>query len=117
MTRQELYQLIKEHNLEDKIKQFFNGKNYTNISTVNLDTFVSNHIRRKEKVLSGMSEHQSNAYCNRMICNAIKNFCEKNPGIDFGKVAYILDINRVRRQDNSQQVLWKINAALNKYKK
>ena len=40
MERKEVYAVIKENNLQDVIKQYF-GKNYTNISTDKLNTFIA----------------------------------------------------------------------------
>lgn len=46
MNRKELYNLIKKNNLQDKIKNHF-GKNYTNVSTEDLQSFTSLNIQHE----------------------------------------------------------------------
>lgn len=41
MDRKELYQIIKDNNLSDEIKNYF-GKNYTVVSSISLEEFISN---------------------------------------------------------------------------
>lgn len=41
-SRKELYDYIKSHNLADAVKKEY-GKNYTNVTTAELDTFVNVH--------------------------------------------------------------------------
>ena len=41
-SRKELYDYIKSHNLADAVKEKY-GKNYTNVTTAELDTFVNVH--------------------------------------------------------------------------
>ena len=41
-SRKELYDYIKSHNLTDAVKKEY-GKNYTNVATAELDTFVNVH--------------------------------------------------------------------------
>lgn len=41
-SRKELYDYIKSHNLADAVKKEY-GKNYTNVTTAELDTFVNAH--------------------------------------------------------------------------
>lgn len=46
-SRKELYDYIKSHNLTDAVKKEY-GKNYTNVSTADLDSFVSSQSTKKE---------------------------------------------------------------------
>lgn len=46
-SRKELYDYIKSHNLADAVKKEY-GKNYTNVSTADLDSFVSSQSTKKE---------------------------------------------------------------------
>lgn len=117
MTRQEIYQQIKNNHLEDSIKEAFDGKNYTNVSTISLETFLRKHKSKTEKKLSGLTEAQSNAQCNVLIVNIIRDYTRENPNLGFGEILHKLDINSVPRNDASQQVLHRINASLNRLKK
>lgn len=46
-SRKELYDYVKSHNLSDAVKAKY-GKNYTNVSTADLDSFVSSQSAKKE---------------------------------------------------------------------
>ena len=46
-SRKELYDYVKSHNLSDAVKAKY-GKNYTNVSTADLDSFVSSQSIKKE---------------------------------------------------------------------
>ena len=46
-SRKELYDYVKSHNLSDAVKAKY-GKNYTNVSTADLDSFVSSQSTKKE---------------------------------------------------------------------
>lgn len=115
MTRQEIYQQIKNNHLEDSIKESFNGKNYTNLSTIELEGFVNKFLLKNKKKLSGLTEDQSNAQCNVLIVNTIRDFLRQNPTIGFGEVCHRLDLVSVLKTDTSQQVLHRINACTNRY--
>lgn len=117
MTRQEIYQHIKTNHLEDDIKSNFKGRNYTNISTPDLEEFLIKRIRKAERRLSGMTESQSNTQCNAKIINIIRNFVSNNPTLRFGEIIYNLDLNSVMKSDTSQEVLQRINASINRDKR
>lgn len=42
MTRTEVFAYIKQHNLQDNVKAHF-GRNFTQVGTVELNTFIANH--------------------------------------------------------------------------
>ena len=42
MTRSEVYDEIVKYNLQNKVKELY-GRNYTNVSTVDLISMVNNH--------------------------------------------------------------------------
>lgn len=117
MTRQEIYQQIKNNHLEEDIKSHFHGRNYTNISTPELEEFVSKHIKKADKKLSGMTEKQSNVLCNAKIMNMIDDYVRNHANFRFGEIIYNLDLNSVMKSDTSQEVLQRINAAINRTKR
>lgn len=117
MTRKEIYEKIKELNLEEKIKISFNGRNYTNIPTTELLSFIEKEQKRDNKELSGMTRKHSNAICNRIILNLLFKFIEANPGVPFGYVLSYFNINDIDISEDSQKVLWRINSILNRSKK
>lgn len=47
MTRKELYEAIVKENMQDAIKNYFD-KNYTNISTANLESFVNDWYSKNQ---------------------------------------------------------------------
>lgn len=115
MTRQEIYQQIKNNHLEDSIKESFNGRNYTNLSTIELEGFVNKFLAKNKKKLSGLTEDQSNAQCNVLIVNKIREFLRQNPHMGFGELCHRLELDSVFKTDTSQQVLHRINACINRY--
>lgn len=117
MTRKEIYEKIKELNLEEKIKISFNGRNYTNIPTTELLSFIEKEQVRGNKELSGMTEKRSNTICNMIILNMLFKFIEDNPGVPFGYVLSYFNINDINISENSQKVLWRINSILNRSKR
>lgn len=54
-TRQELYDFIKSNHLEDAIKEKF-GKNFTNVSTLDLINFAADHACVEEKPEKSLTE-------------------------------------------------------------
>lgn len=117
MTRKEIYEKIKELNLEEKIKISFNGRNYTNIPTTELLSFIEKEQGQDNKELSGMTRKQSNAMCNRIILDLLFKFTEANPGVPFDYVLSYFNINDIDISEDSQKVLWRINSILNRSKR
>lgn len=117
MTRQEIYQQIKNNHLEEDIKSHFHGRNYTNISTPELDEFVSKYIKKADKKLSGMTERQNTVLCNARIMNMIDDYVRNHANLRFGEIVYNLDLNSVMKSDTSQEVLQRINATINRAKR
>lgn len=117
MKRKEIYEKIKELNLEEKIKISFNGRNYTNIPTTELLSFIEKEHRQDNNELSGITRKRSNTICNMHILNLLFTFIEDNPGVPFGYVLSHFNINDIDVSEDSQKVLWRINSILNRSKR
>lgn len=99
MTRQEIYQYIKEHNLQETVKERF-GKNYTVVSTADLSTLVtaenSNHVSyntqnpKHEETKSKDAIHiNRTAICNSIL-DMVKLFVQEGV-LDEDEIEYIIN--------------------------
>ena len=120
MTRKEIYEIIKTNCLEEDVKEAFDGKNYTNIPTIELECFVAKLHKIQEhnkRRLSGMTESDNNDICNKKILEKLSLFFDNTKGITFRQGLYRLFLTDKMKDESSQQTLWRINQYMNAHKR
>lgn len=58
-SRKECYMLVKSHDLQEEVKRFFGGRNFTQVSTDALNNFLSSHVSSKTSSTSNTTHVQT----------------------------------------------------------